>query len=1111
MSVTQYTIGCGYELLKLKDTVFFLSKNSLKTITIDNGEAYVDFVNQSPHPPSPNRLKGFNVKLTETESLDERYVFTKQLTMSITGHLTDSTFLLDDDYYIVVQTEDGTYYLVNVDFPSKMSFMYNLSEGQDQTDFTFVSNSNHPTLKLNWSPTTWNTCQTYQVYGIDGLKLLEKDYTTIDAEQGVINLFDGHEFKDVVYLKNTISLQENYDGKIATTTISFEIPFNNYKPSWQYNLLEFDQNLYVAHITPKSSESGIFAGYEHGLQPSYEINGNASNGESTSIKITLTEASEWGIFELDTWSYYRDSSKRWIGVDSEHICVEFGIGAYLLMQEVDGNGTPTGRYKCLEGYENRYSNYNIVETYDEAPRFASSDCARSMARGSRVVGYTCVDGDKYELRVNTISYDNNKTNVDEDEYYYIGSMVESASPWCYEEVQYKWELTTEWVCRPQFERWIPSGTTCIGADKYQNNYKQVSDDKITWIDSDPLEWSASTVIEYNSEDCGYQPFGGKYALTLNDSRVISAECDSTNAIRPRDISAYTKTVVSAVIGNCITSINSDAFRSCRSLTSVTIPNSVTNIYSRAFFGCSGLTSLELPSNIDAIWSQTFAYCSNITNLVIPNSLTFLDSRAFAACSKLEKVTIGSGLTGIPSDTFEGCHNLKSIGDVGSGASIEIPSNIKSIGDSAFISCYGLTSVTIPDCVETIYEHAFQTCTGLTSLTIGSGVTSIKYAAFSGCTSLMSITMLGETPPTLTDADNTFAATNNCPIYVPCASLAKYRTTQYWERYVDRIVPIEPCHPTGIKYTITLRDSSTVSAACYAATDIVRSEVQAYSGSAVNIEICDCVEIVGGSTFDSFGSLTSVSLPQYLTTINDYAFSYCTGLTTINIPNSVEYVGERAFDGCMNLPTYNGVRYADTCAVLAVNDQESYNLKNGIRFIGTEAFAWQSNLRSMVIPGTVAGINSYAFRGCSSLTSVTIPNEISYIGEGAFYDCNTLVTANIPVGLKTIPTHCFHKCNLTSVTIPDSVEVISDYAFSDNHNLLNVDIPSGVTYFGTLAFGGCNYLQSITFHSIVPPTSPEVLTFDDCVRLSHIYVPAQSVDAYKETFSHYASLIYPIPT
>lgn len=449
MSVTQYTIGCGYELSKLKNTVYFLSKDSVKNIEIDNGEAYVDFVNQSPQPPSPNRLKGFNVKLTETESLDERYVFTKQLTMSIHGHLTVSTFLLDDDYYIVVQTEDGTYYLVNVDFPSKMSFVYNLSEGQDQTDFTFVSNSNHPTLKLNWNPTSYNDCSVYQTFGIDSIKLLEKDYTSIDSEGKVINLFDGNEFKNIDYLKNTISLQENYDGKIATTTITFDIPFDNYKPSWQYNLLEFNQNLYVAHITPKNSTSGIFAGYEHGLQPQYELNGSTSNGESTSIKITLTEASEWGVFELDTWFYNRDSSKRWVGIDSEVKCIGLGVGINTLMQEVDGNGTPTGRYKCLEGYESEYTNYNIITSYTESDveSFRTSVCTRFRTRGGEPTGYyTCINGDKYEIISTQSSYDGGKTWFI-DGGYKIGELVETGSTWCQETAETQWIINEDkWQC-----------------------------------------------------------------------------------------------------------------------------------------------------------------------------------------------------------------------------------------------------------------------------------------------------------------------------------------------------------------------------------------------------------------------------------------------------------------------------------------------------------------------------------------------------------------------------------------------------------------------------------------------------------------------------------------
>ena len=980
MSVTQYEIPCAYDLLKLKDTVFFLSKNSLKTISIDNGEAYATFVNPSPYPPSPNRLKGFNVKLTETESLDERYRFTKQLTMSIHGHLTDSRFLMDDDYYIVVQTEDGTYYLVNVDFPSKMTYTYNLSQGQNQTDFTFTSNSNHPTLKLNWNPVTWNTCQTYQVYGIDGLKLLEKDYTTIDAEQGVINLFDGNELKQVDYLKNTISLQEAYDGELTTTTISFEIPFNNYKPSWQYNLLEFDQNLYVAHITPKNSESGIFCGYEHGLQPQYEINGSTSDGESTTIKITLVEASNWGLFEFDTWSYYRDSTHRWVGIDSEVKCIGLGVGINTLMQEVDGNGTPTQRYKCLEGYESEYTNYNIITSYTESDveSFRTSVCARFRTRGAAPTGlYTCINGDKYELIVTSISYDGGKAWVNSDDYT-VGEMVESASSFCEIEPQYKWEISDKWDCISQLERWIPSGYTCINGNKYQNNIKQVSTDGgetwtvvipeeysastliesdsydcgyrtsattsatycsnanqyvdvyslvsrdygVTWstaststelIEEDvvecgfsartistattcvgvdkhyldeyqestdygrtwttissstgsliesnsydcgyrtgttsgdpycqgydkyvdvyyrtstdggttwvtasttptlveaqsedcgyipptptptqyrwtqsgttcigydkyqnnikeqstdggetwtvviPEEYSASTLIEADSQDCGYVPptptIDGKFKLTLSDSTTVTAECDATSAITSEEVTTqYGGTVVSAEIGNCVTSIGWGAFYECSGLTSIDIPNSVTSIDDWAFANCRGLTSCTIGSGVTSIGDWAFYRCTRLTSVSIPNSVTSIGEEAFLDCSGLTSVTI--------------------------------PSSVTTIGHGVFDSCRSLTSVSIPNSVTSIDERAFALCTSLTSVTIPSSVTSIGSEAFRYNDSFTSVTVNATTPPTL--GSNVFDRTNECPIYVPSASVNAYKTATNWSAYASRIQAI----------------------------------------------------------------------------------------------------------------------------------------------------------------------------------------------------------------------------------------------------------------------------------------------------------------------------------
>ena len=588
MSVTTYEIGCNYLHQKLKNKVYFISNNNAD-VSIDNGAASVSITGGI----TPNVLEGFGIKFTETESLDERYKFTKQLNRSINGHLTDTTWLLENDFYIMIETIEDTFYLINVDFPSKMSFTYNLSNSQDQTDFVFTSNSNFPALKVNsvsWE--SFNTCKTYHVPGVDYLKLLEKDYATIDKENGVVNLFDSHVFKNIDYLKNTISLSESYDGDVATTTISFEIPFDDYKTSWQYNLLEFKQNLYVAEVGNVNGNA-IFAGFEHGLEPQYEINGSTSESESTSIKITLTEASNWGIFEYDSWSYYNVPEKKWVGVDSEVKCIGLGYGINTLMMEVDENGTPTGRYKCLEGYESEYTDYNIITSYTESDveSFSTSVCTRFRAREAGGTGiYTCINGDKYEFIGDGVSYDGGKTwdysNIE------LGPMVESASSWCELPVQYKWEITDDSTCLIEIERWTPSGYTCVGYDKYQNNVKEISHDGGTTWENTGIE-SASTLIETQSSDCGCEPLDAKYRMTFNDGTVMSAECDSTSAITNHFFYNYRDKLIFAEIGDCVTSIAGSAFTYCSKIEQIVIGSGVTEMGGDVFKGCSELNSVVI--------------------------------------------------------------------------------------------------------------------------------------------------------------------------------------------------------------------------------------------------------------------------------------------------------------------------------------------------------------------------------------------------------------------------------------------------------------------------------------------------------------------------------------
>lgn len=97
----------------------------------------------------------------------------------------------------------------------------------------------------------------------------------------------------------------------------------------------------------------------------------------------------------------------------------------------------------------------------------------------------------------------------------------------------------------------------------------------------------------------------------------------------------------------------------------------------------------------------------------------------------------------------------------------------------------MTNVVIGNCVTSIGDSAFYYCSGLTSVTIPNSVTSVGRQAFRGCTSLTSITCLATIPPSL--SYDTFGYTNDCPIYVPAASLEAYKSA--WSSYASRIQSI----------------------------------------------------------------------------------------------------------------------------------------------------------------------------------------------------------------------------------------------------------------------------------------------------------------------------------
>lgn len=279
----------------------------------------------------------------------------------------------------------------------------------------------------------------------------------------------------------------------------------------------------------------------------------------------------------------------------------------------------------------------------------------------------------------------------------------------------------------------------------------------------------------------------------------------------------------------LTEVRFNVFSGCTSLTSIILPDTLTSIGQQAFYNCTSLTSINLPNTLTNIDSYAFRDCSSLTSITLPNSLTSIGYYAFNDCNALTSINIPANVSSIGEDAFGGCNNLTSItvdsnnthynDGNGNNCIIEtatnklirgcdstiIPNTVVALGDGAFSDCTGLTSIILPDSITrigvdafyncssltnltlpssltTIETYAFQSCRNLTSITLPSSLTTIGQQAFSGCTGLASITCLATTPPTI--GTNAFFGTNNCPIYVPAASLSAYQSA--WSEYASRL-------------------------------------------------------------------------------------------------------------------------------------------------------------------------------------------------------------------------------------------------------------------------------------------------------------------------------------
>ncbi len=143
----------------------------------------------------------------------------------------------------------------------------------------------------------------------------------------------------------------------------------------------------------------------------------------------------------------------------------------------------------------------------------------------------------------------------------------------------------------------------------------------------------------------------------------------------------------------------------------------------------------------------------------------------------------------------------------------------------------------------------------------------------------------------------------------------------------------------------------------------------------SVTIPNSVTSIGNNAFIDCRGLASVTIPKEVTSAGFGIFSYCTGLTTVTIPTGVTEIWESAFSGCTGL--------------------SSISIPDGVTSIGERAFVGCTGLTSISIPNSVTSIGERAFKDCSGLTKVIIQNpDLQLNFEEVFPGCVQLQPTNV---------------------------------------------------------------------------------------------------------------------
>ena len=416
----------------------------------------------------------------------------------------------------------------------------------------------------------------------------------------------------------------------------------------------------------------------------------------------------------------------------------------------------------------------------------------------------------------------------------------------------------------------------------------------------------------------------------------------------------------------------------------------------------------------APWKE---YADQITGVEIADGIITIADAAFSGMKKIVWVQLGSATLEIGKGAFRNCTNLRRL---------VLPSTVTTLEEGAFAGCFRLWEVQLNEGLTEIGAGAFSGCYSLLSVTLPSTVSASGVAsdAFAGCEKLMEVI----TSASVSAGSSSFGGVAKYATEVHSGA-TKVKNEGDFVFLGDRLVGY-----TGTATEITLPATTPTGAA---------------------------LGVVAPYAFYANTTLTSVTVPDNVTTLNAKAFAGCENLATVTLGQKVKTLGEGLFEGCWSLTTLN------------LNAKDCSKAAAGV-------FA-DTALTTVTLGANVEAIPAGIFKNCTTLVQIAIPEKVETIGEGAFEGCTSLAQVTGGEGCEEIEKAAFKNCvKLMSFAFDalPSGAAIREQAFAGCTSLVRVDLTS-IKNVGASAFANCS---SITGVIIGSSTSIGNEAFRGCYKL-----------------------------